>query len=73
MADSSFDVVSKFDKQEIANAVNTAAKEVATRYDFKGVGASIRLSRPASPARNTAWTAPSRRASARRTRRRSPR
>ncbi len=30
MADSSFDIVSKFDKQEIANAVNTAAKEIAT-------------------------------------------
>jgi uncharacterized protein YajQ (UPF0234 family) len=44
MADSSFDVVSKYDKQEIANAVNTAAKEIANRYDFKGVGASIELS-----------------------------
>ncbi len=44
MADSSFDIVSKYDKQEIANAVNTAAKEISTRYDFKGVGASIELS-----------------------------
>ncbi len=44
MADSSFDIVSKLDHQEIANAVNTAAKEVATRYDFKGVGASLELS-----------------------------
>ena len=44
MADSSFDIVSKYDKQEIANAVNTAAKEVATRYDFKNVGASVELS-----------------------------
>lgn len=44
MADSSFDIVSKYDKQEIANAVNTAAKEIATRYDFKGVGASVELS-----------------------------
>jgi uncharacterized protein YajQ (UPF0234 family) len=43
MADASFDIVSKFDKQEIANAVNTAAKEIATRYDFKNVGASIDL------------------------------
>ena len=41
MADSSFDIVSKYDKQEIANAVNTAAKEIANRYDFKNVGASI--------------------------------
>ncbi|NLJ54299.1 MAG: YajQ family cyclic di-GMP-binding protein [Intrasporangiaceae bacterium] len=44
MADSSFDVVSKFDKQEVANAVNTAAKEIANRYDFKNVGASVELS-----------------------------
>ena len=44
MADSSFDVVSKFDKQEVANAVNTAAKEISNRYDFKNVGASVELS-----------------------------
>ncbi|HMM96537.1 MAG: YajQ family cyclic di-GMP-binding protein [Micrococcales bacterium] len=43
MADSSFDIVSKFDKQEVANAVNTAAKEIANRYDFKGVGARVEL------------------------------
>ena len=43
MADSSFDIVSKIDKQEVANALNTAAKEISTRYDFKGVGASIAL------------------------------
>ncbi|MGN6754467.1 MAG: YajQ family cyclic di-GMP-binding protein [Intrasporangium sp.] len=44
MADSSFDIVSKFDKQEIANAVNSAAKEIAQRYDFKNVGAEVSLS-----------------------------
>ncbi len=44
MADSSFDIVSKIDKQEVANALNTASKEVATRYDFKNVGASIEFS-----------------------------
>ncbi|MCA0181430.1 MAG: YajQ family cyclic di-GMP-binding protein [Actinobacteria bacterium] len=43
MADASMDIVSKFDKQEVANAVNTAAKEIANRYDFKGVGASVEL------------------------------
>ncbi|HNQ06186.1 MAG TPA: YajQ family cyclic di-GMP-binding protein [Tetrasphaera sp.] len=43
MADASMDVVSKFDKQEVANAVNTAAKEVGNRYDFKNVGASVEL------------------------------
>ena len=41
MADSSFDIVSKTDKQEVANALNQAAKEISQRYDFKGVGASI--------------------------------
>ncbi|QDB80277.1 YajQ family cyclic di-GMP-binding protein [Georgenia sp. 311] len=41
MADSSFDVVSKIDRQEVDNAVNQAAKEIAQRYDFKGVGASV--------------------------------
>lgn len=44
MADSSFDVVSKIDKQEVANAVNQAAKEIGSRYDFKNVGASVELS-----------------------------
>jgi uncharacterized protein YajQ (UPF0234 family) len=41
VADPSFDIVSKVDKQEVDNALNQTAKEVATRYDFKGVGASI--------------------------------
>ena len=41
MADSSFDVVSKVDRQEVDNALNQAAKELATRFDFRGVGASI--------------------------------
>ncbi len=41
MADASFDVVNKVDRQEVDNALNQAAKEVGTRYDFKGVGASI--------------------------------
>ena len=44
MADSSMDIVSNFDKQEIANAVNSSAKEVSTRYDFKNIGASVELS-----------------------------
>jgi uncharacterized protein YajQ (UPF0234 family) len=41
VADASFDVVSKVDRQEVDNALNQAAKEAATRYDFKGTGASI--------------------------------
>ena len=44
MADASFDIVSKIDKQEVANALNTASKEISTRYDFKGVGASLAFS-----------------------------
>ncbi|MBQ1444722.1 MAG: YajQ family cyclic di-GMP-binding protein [Renibacterium sp.] len=42
--DSTFDVVSKVDKQEVANALNQAQKEIAQRYDFKGVGAEIDFS-----------------------------
>src|SRR5699024_2413405 len=38
---SSFDVVSKVDRQEVDNALNQAAKEIANRYDVRGVGASI--------------------------------
>ncbi|VTR76769.1 YajQ family cyclic di-GMP-binding protein [Cellulomonas hominis] len=40
-SESSFDVVSKVDRQEVDNALNQAVKEIAQRYDFKGVGASI--------------------------------
>lgn len=41
MADSTFDIVSKVDKQEASNALTQAQKEIEQRYDFKGVGASI--------------------------------
>jgi uncharacterized protein YajQ (UPF0234 family) len=40
-AESSFDIVSKVNRQEVDNALNQAAKEVAQRYDFRGTGASI--------------------------------
>jgi len=40
-AESSFDIVSKIDHQEVDNALNQAAKEIGTRFDFRGVGASI--------------------------------
>ena len=33
--------MSKINHQEVDNAVNQAAKEVSTRFDFRGVGASI--------------------------------
>jgi uncharacterized protein YajQ (UPF0234 family) len=42
--DSSFDIVSKFDKQEVDNALNQASREIAQRFDFKNTGADIRWS-----------------------------
>ena len=44
MADPSFDVVSKIDRQEADNALNQAAKELAQRFDFRGTNASIQWS-----------------------------
>ena len=41
MADSSFDIVSKVDRQEVDNALNQAAKELSTRFDFRGTDTSI--------------------------------
>ena len=40
-ADSSFDIVSKLDRQEVDNALNQAGKEISQRFDFRNVGASI--------------------------------
>jgi cyclic-di-GMP-binding protein len=40
-AESSFDIVSRLDRQEVDNALNQAAREIGTRFDFRGVGASI--------------------------------
>jgi cyclic-di-GMP-binding protein len=39
--ESSFDIVSKINHQEVDNALNQSAKEIGTRFDFRGVGASI--------------------------------
>lgn len=41
--DISFDVVSDFDRQELVNALDQARREMATRYDFKGVMAELEL------------------------------
>ncbi len=41
MADSSMDIVSKVDRQEADNALSQAAKELATRFDFKGTETKI--------------------------------
>ncbi|MGI9042568.1 MAG: YajQ family cyclic di-GMP-binding protein [Gemmatimonadaceae bacterium] len=42
---SSFDVTTGVDLQEVDNAVNQAQKEIAQRYDFKGSVATIELKR----------------------------
>lgn len=39
----SFDVVSQVDQQEVRNAVDQAARELSTRYDFKGTNSSVEL------------------------------
>ena len=39
----SFDVVSEIDMQEVRNAVDQAAREVANRFDFKGTNSSVDL------------------------------
>lgn len=41
--DSSFDVVSQVNMQEMDNAVNQVKKEIEQRYDFRGSNASIEL------------------------------
>ena len=41
MADPSFDVVSKLDRQEVDNALQQTAKELGQRYDFRGTNAGI--------------------------------
>jgi uncharacterized protein YajQ (UPF0234 family) len=41
--ESSFDIVSDFDQQELVNALDQVRREVATRYDFKGSRVTIEL------------------------------
>lgn len=43
-SESSFDVVSKVDRQEVDNALNQAAREVGQRFDFKNTDSSIKWS-----------------------------
>jgi uncharacterized protein YajQ (UPF0234 family) len=43
MADSSFDIVSSVDLQEVKNAIAQATKEIQTRFDLKGTGSAIEL------------------------------
>ena len=46
-AESSFDLVSDFDQQELVNALDQARREIATRYDFKGGKVSFELGKDA--------------------------
>ena len=43
MAENSFDIVSKVDLQEVANAIQNALKEVHTRFDLKDTKSNIAL------------------------------
>lgn len=47
MADSSFDIVSEINMQELDNAIVQAQKEIGTRYDFKGSSAGVELDQKA--------------------------
>ena len=40
---SSFDIVSQLDMQELDNALNQTRKEISQRYDFRGSVAAIEL------------------------------
>ena len=44
----SFDIVSKVDAQTLDNAVNTAKKEIATRYDLKDAKTEVELDKKSS-------------------------
>ncbi len=46
-ADSTFDVVSEFDQQELVNALDQVRREIGTRYDFKGSRCSLELGKEA--------------------------
>jgi uncharacterized protein YajQ (UPF0234 family) len=42
-ASASFDIVSKFDRQELVNAVDQAVREIRTRYDLKDTKTELEL------------------------------
>lgn len=52
--ESSFDVVSQFDRQEVVNAIDQALREVQTRYDLKDTKSKITLEKE-----QVTFTAPS--------------
>ena len=41
----SFDIVSKYDMQEIDNAVNIVKRDILNRYDFRGTNSQISLNK----------------------------
>ena len=41
----SFDIVSKFDMQEVDNSVNMVKRDILNRYDFKGSNSDITLNK----------------------------
>jgi cyclic-di-GMP-binding protein len=43
VGESSFDVVSQFDRQELLNAIDQALREIRTRFDLKDSGSAIEL------------------------------
>ena len=47
--ESSFDVVSEVDLQEVRNAVDQTAREISQRFDFKGTGSSVELNDDKEP------------------------
>jgi len=49
--DFSFDVVSKVDMNAAADAVNSAGKEIANRFDFRGTNSTLELDQKASEIR----------------------
>jgi uncharacterized protein YajQ (UPF0234 family) len=42
-AESSFDIVSEFDRQELVNAIDQADREIQQRYDLKSTGTKLEL------------------------------
>jgi uncharacterized protein YajQ (UPF0234 family) len=46
-SDSSFDVVSQIDRQELVNAVDQTSRELTTRFDLKSTGSTVTLEKDA--------------------------
>jgi uncharacterized protein YajQ (UPF0234 family) len=46
-SDSSFDVVSQIDRQELVNAVDQTSRELSTRFDLKNTGSTVTLEKDA--------------------------